>query len=241
MPSRLDHLVVLVRDLDAAVADYGRLGFSVTPGGEHADGLTRNALVPFRDGTYFELVSFLNPESGRDNVWGWRAFLPEGGLIDYCAASDDLRVEARRLEGLGLGVRGPDDGGRRLPDGSEIEWRSARVDQDGRLMPFLIEDVTPRERRVPGGPAAEHPNGAAGIVRLELSAPDPRGAEERLAKLTGTSPGSLALGDCALAVVEGEKSGPVGVELASDAPGSVKELDRKIARGARVRLLGGFG
>lgn len=241
MPSRLDHLVILAGDLDAAVKAYESLGFRVTPGGEHADGLTRNALVPFQDGTYFELVSFLNPEDGRDNVWGWRAFLPEGGFVDYCAASDDLMAEARRLEGLGLGVEGPDGGGRRLPDGSEIEWRSARVDQNGRLMPFLIEDVTPRERRVPGGPAAEHPNGAAGIVRLELSAPDPREAEESLAALTGTPPGSLALGGCALTVVDGEKPGPVAVDLATDVPERVGELDGEVARGVRVRLLGNFG
>jgi hypothetical protein len=35
--------VILVRDLDRAVRDYKGLGFTVTLGGEHADGLTRNA------------------------------------------------------------------------------------------------------------------------------------------------------------------------------------------------------
>jgi len=93
MLTRLDHLVILVRDLDFAAAGYERLGFAVTPGGEHADGLTRNALIPFEDGSYFELVSFLNPEDTRDNVWGWRTFLPHEGLIDYCVASDDMAAE----------------------------------------------------------------------------------------------------------------------------------------------------
>ena len=120
MLTRLDHLVILVSDLDLAVADYARLGFAVTPGGEHADGLTRNALIPFADGSYFELVSFLNPEDPTDNVWGWRGFLPLGGLIDYCVASDDLESDERRLGSLGFGVDGPVDGGRRLPDGVEI-------------------------------------------------------------------------------------------------------------------------
>jgi catechol 2,3-dioxygenase-like lactoylglutathione lyase family enzyme len=49
--NRLDHLVILVRDLDQAVREYDVLGFTVTPGGEHTDGLTRNALIPFRDGS----------------------------------------------------------------------------------------------------------------------------------------------------------------------------------------------
>jgi hypothetical protein len=77
--TRLDHLVVLVRDLEGAIGDYGVLGFAVTPGGEHADGLTRNALIPFEDGSYLELVAFLDPEDTRDNVWGWRPFLYRGG------------------------------------------------------------------------------------------------------------------------------------------------------------------
>ena len=183
MLSRLDHLVILVRDLELASADYRCLGFVVTPGGEHADGLTRNALVPFEDGTYLELVSFLDPEDPADNVWGWRGFYPQEGLIDYCATSEDLDSEVRRLASLGFGVDGPDDGGRRLPDGTKVRWRSARIRQEGRIFPFLIEDLTPRELRVPGGPATRHQNGATGVSRLEISTPDAEGARSSLAAL----------------------------------------------------------
>jgi hypothetical protein len=82
-------------------------------------------------------------------------------------------------------VEGPTDGGRRLPDGAEIRWRVARIRQDGWLLPFLIEDVTPRSLRVPGGPVAEHPNGATGISRLELAASNERAATRSLAALVG--------------------------------------------------------
>jgi hypothetical protein len=74
-----DHLVILVEALEAAVAGYEELGFRVSPGGEHADGLTRNALVPFADGTYLELVWFVDPADRRDSAWGWRPFLEKGG------------------------------------------------------------------------------------------------------------------------------------------------------------------
>jgi len=182
----VDHLVILARDLDRAVRDYEGLGFVVTLGGEHADGLTHNALIPFKDGSYPELVTFLDSGDARDNAWGWRAFLPSGGgLIDYCVASDDLRADARRLEERGFGVDGPTDCGRRLPDGTEIRWRVARIRQDGRLLPFLIEDLTPRSSRVPGGPAAEHPNGAVGISRLEVVASDAGTVARALAALIG--------------------------------------------------------
>lgn len=239
MVTRLDHLVILVRDLEEAVEDYGGLGFRVTPGGEHADGLTRNALVPFRDGAYLELVSFVDPEDGRDNVWGWREFLPREGLVDYCAASDGLREDVERLRGLGFEVDGPHDGGRRLPGGGEIRWRSASIGQGGRVLPFLIEDVTPRERRVPGGSSTDHPNGATGIPRLEISAPDTREASVSLAALTESQPSPLKLGACEPILTQrgGEQvAGPTTVTLSTDASESVGELDRGPAHGVRFAL-----
>jgi hypothetical protein len=238
--TRLDHLVILVGDLDVAAAGYERLGFAVTPGGEHADGLTRNALIPFDDGSYFELVSFLDPEDPTDNVWGWRAFLPREGLVDYCAASDSLEADVRRLRSLGFGVDGPDDGGRRLPDGEEIRWRSARMRQEGRLLPFLIEDLTPRKSRVPGGPAAEHPNGATGVSRLEISVPDVQEAAAFLATLVETrdiAGDPVRLGDYTLSLVEGEDAapGPMAADLTGEVRGS-QELDPLLTHGVGIRL-----
>jgi hypothetical protein len=242
--------VILVRDLDRAVRGYEELGFTATPGGEHADGLTRNALVPFEDGSYLELVAFMDLEDPRDNVWGWRAFLPSGGgLIDYCAASDDLRADALSLQERGFEVDGPTDGGRRLPDGTEIRWRVARIRQDGRLLPFLIEDVTPRSLRVPGGSAAEHPNGATGIAHLEFVARDARAAARSLATLIGAPEEPLRLGACTLSPVPAEQelgarsrlgsagSGPLVVGLAAGGSGGAEELDRRLSGGVGIRLL----
>jgi len=244
VPARLDHLVILVRDLERAARDYRRLGFRVTPGGEHADGLTRNALVPFRDGTYLELVSFVDPESSRDNVWGWRKLLPREGLVDYCAASDGLRQDAERLRGLDLGVEDLGEGGRRLPDGAEIRWRSASVRQEGRVLPFLIEDVTPRRMRVPGGPAADHPNAATGIRSLELSTSDTRKAAEILASLSGTPPDALVLGGCELVLTEGDAhqgAGPTAATLSTEVSRNAGGLDRGLAHGVRFALTPGVG
>jgi catechol 2,3-dioxygenase-like lactoylglutathione lyase family enzyme len=235
--TRLDHVVILVGDLDRAVRGYEELGFTVTAGGEHADGLTRNALVPFADGSYLELVAFVDPDDPRDNVWGWRAFLPfGGGLIDYCAASDDLEADVRRLEEGGLGVEGPTDGGRRLPDGTEIRWRVARIRQDGRLLPFLIEDLTPRPARVPGGPAAAHANGAIGISRLELAAGDTEMATRLLAALVGDV--SLRLGACALSPVGRGRGARDRLDAAGPGP-LVVGLSVGEGGGADLRLLGG--
>ena len=105
-------------------------------------------------------------------------------------------------------------------------------------MPFLIEDVTPRARRVPGGPAADHPNGATGVARLEISAPDPGGARRDLAALAAPS-GALMLGACEVVPVEhgGERgAGPSAVALSTDAAQGVGELDRRLSHGVRFTL-----
>jgi len=243
--------VILVRDLDRAVRGYEGLGFAVTPGGEHDDGLTRNTLIPFKDGSYLELVAFVDQEDPRDNVWGWRRFLSSGGgLIDYCAASDDLAADVGRLGEGDFGVDGPTDGGRRLPDGREVRWLIARIRQEGRLLPFLIEDLTPRGLRVPGGSSAEHPNGALGIRNLMIAAPDAEGALRAFATLTGSSGGPVTLGHCLLTVVTPEQDddvrhrldatgpGPFAVGLATGMPGREEELDRRPSKGVSIRLLG---
>ena len=250
MISGIDHLVILVGALEAAVAGYEELGFRVTPGGEHADGLTRNALVPFADGTYLELVSFVDPADTRDNAWGWRPFLEKGGgLVDHCAASDDLAADARHLAAAGFEVSGPDEGGRRLPDGAEIRWRIARVRQVGRAMPFLIEDLTPRSLRVPGGKATEHPNGARGIARLLLAVHRAANARASLAALAavekpeGGPEDTLRFGRHELTLVasggnaqrrlETLGPGPLAVELAATRD---EDLSPDLAQGARIQM-----
>ncbi len=180
---RLDHLVILVQDLGHAITTYQALGFQVTPGGTHADGLTHNALVVFADRTYLELIAFTDPEDRRDNVWGWRAFLPSGGMIDYCVMSDDLPTDVARLRQRGLGVSDPSTGGRKRPDGTELRWRSARFNQAARILPFLIEDITPRWLRVPSD-TTSHPNGAVGITQLVIAAADLPAATASIGALT---------------------------------------------------------
>lgn len=163
----IDHLVILVRDLAQASADYTELGFAVTPGGTHADGATHNALVAFDDGTYLELIAFLEPDRPQSHPW-WPRLAKGEGLVDFAVRSDDLAGDATRWQAQGLPVQGPLDGGRKRPDGQELRWRTVRFGTPS-VLPFVIEDVTPRELRVPGGDATEHPNGVTGIAGLTVA------------------------------------------------------------------------
>ncbi len=55
----IDHLVLAVRDLDAARAFYAGLGFQLTPVARHPWG-TWNSLVQF-DGVFLELLTVASP------------------------------------------------------------------------------------------------------------------------------------------------------------------------------------
>jgi hypothetical protein len=254
----LDHLVILVDDLHQAVTDYTALGFTVTPGGTHADGLTHNALVVFADGTYLELIAFVDPADTRDNVWGWRQFAATGGgLIDYCAASPDLAKETERLRERGLVVSTPSDGGRQRPDGTQLRWRSARFDQAHRVLPFLIEDVTPRALRVPADHTT-HPNGVTGIRQLNIIGRDLERITGELAVLTGSTigpetypvPGTVSrqfsLGKHLIWLTtpqnshspfHGASSGSFSLTLTTSQQPSDEWLDLQQTHGVRVRLM----
>ena len=177
MLRQLDHVVLVVRDLRAAIDDHRRRGFTVTPGGEHADHATHNALIPFADGSYLELVGFRDLGRALTHRW-WHIAADGGGLADFALLSDDLEADSAALGDL---VKTPPkQGGRIRPDGIEVKWRTAVLKAP---LPFVIEDVTARELRVPGGAAADHANGATGIASVVLGAMDIGDAEWRYATL----------------------------------------------------------
>lgn len=168
MLTQVDHVVVLVPRLDEAIESYRVQGFQVVAGGEHPGG-THNALIGFADGAYLELLAFREPE--RPHAHRWYRFLASGpGIIDFCLASDDLAGEIERLRSRGLPYQGPGQGSRRRPDGRLVEWRSATPsDERTGALPFLIQDITPRELRVPGGPQAQHVLGAVGLAAVTVA------------------------------------------------------------------------
>jgi len=182
----LDHVVQVYRDLDAELArsDSPWRGFNVVAGGVHADGVTHNALVIGSNGTYIELVGFRDPERGKDHRW-WKVATEEGGPADFALLSDDLDADVVALGDLV--TRGPEAGGRVRPDGVRIEWRTALL---AAPLPFLIQDITWRELRVPGGGEIRHPNGFMGVLGVLVTTPDVAATQARFARLRerGTVP-----------------------------------------------------
>ena len=184
MLQQIDHFVILVRDLDRATANYAAAGFTVTPGGKHTAGGTHNALIGFADGTYLELIAFREPDRPQAHRW-WRRLAQGEGFVDYALLSDDLAADVPELRTRGLEVADPVAGGRLRPDGQRIGWRNLPLvpEPAANGLPFLIEDTTPRELRVPGGAAAAHPLGATRVAGLSIVVSDLAAAARELSAL----------------------------------------------------------
>ena len=168
MPLLLDHAVILVNDLDAAIADYRALGFTVRRGGTHAGGATHNALVGFADGSYLELIAFLLRGSG--HRWDAAAARGREGFIDFALLPDSVAAVVEGARSRGLAYQGPQDGGRLRPDGERLQWQTGTPPTPD--LPFLCGDVTPRALRVPEGDVRVHANGVLGVAAITLAVAD---------------------------------------------------------------------
>jgi len=178
---RLDHVVIAVADLEATVADYRELGFTVVIGGRHPGRTSHNALVVFADGSYLELIAWHAP--GPAERW-YREHQRHGdGFMDFALWPEDTAAVVAAAGARGLALAGPLDGGRLRPDGVEIRWRTGRPSTFD--LPFLCGDVTPRDLRVPPGEARIHPNGVLGVAALTVAVRDVEASLARYAALLG--------------------------------------------------------
>jgi catechol 2,3-dioxygenase-like lactoylglutathione lyase family enzyme len=162
----IDHLVVVVPELEAAIASYRGLGFTVVPGGRHPIG-THNALIAFADGAYLELIAFFEPNA--QHRW-YQRLQQGGGLIDICVQTDDLAGDVQAFRDAGVAIADPRPLSRVRPDGYELLWVLSIPEMHGGVVPFLIEDETPRDERVPR--TTVHGNGVTGIRLVTVAVSD---------------------------------------------------------------------
>lgn len=263
MPTQIDHIVIGVRNLDEASANYASAGFTVTPGGEHVGGATHNSLVSFGDGSYFELIAFIDPDNRPAEPHRWFDKIAVGdGLVDFAVLSSDLEAESIEFAKRGVSIEGPFDGGRVRPDGQRVAWKTLRAGA-GSPLPFVIDDQTARELRVPDGPAAEHPAGFTGVASLVIAIADLEPAKQAYAQLFGAPgeavapsvPGARAawsfeLGDHTIELVEPDHEpsalrdllnargdGPVEIVLRAPGAGSGRYLPLETTNGVRIRIV----
>lgn len=190
MIERIDHLVIVVRDLERAAQDYRRLGFNVVAGGRHPVG-SYNALIAFADGSYLEIIAFYR--DALDHRW-WEPLQRGERLVDYCLQTGDLGGDTKKLRAAGAAINDPVPWSRARPDGFELKWLLSLATGSHRgVAPFLIEDVTPRRERIPQ--QVDHENGAAGIDTLTVAVGELAPVERWYGALLGQNGALVERGD----------------------------------------------
>lgn len=196
MPRKTDHVILCVRDLDAAEKAMRDLGFTVTPRADHPFG-TAQVTVQLQDDTYIELVTVKDaaklpsPESGKVSFpLHVKQFLDRregfGGLV---IATTDADAEHRRMladnripaEVFGFSRQAEQ------PDGSfetvSFEGCTPQLPEWKDALVFFCRHLTPDAMR----PAAfrTHKNGATGIGLILATAEEPAALHETLTDLLG--------------------------------------------------------
>ena len=181
----IDHLLVGVRDLEAAREGYGRLGFTCTPRGSHIGWGTANYCIMLAD-DYVELIGVVDPARETN---GLDAFLVRReGLKGVAFASDEDDGGYAALHAAGIAAAPPRDLARNLelPEGT-VQPRFKLVHLPPEATPhvpaFICQHLTPEMVRRPAWLA--HANGATGIRAVTVVVDDPPALAQAYARLLG--------------------------------------------------------
>ena len=184
----MDHVTIVVPDIEEAQADFCGLGFADTEyalTGEHG---IKSLVLPFVDGSSLHLISL--PMAWRRFVLKImrrvgaldRAFpntvpplrrMIEGlsfdnGLADYAVrvSAEDGSVQSCWKNRMNV------DGGysitQRRSDGLEVSFKILRLPDIEQHLPLILQDVTPQIMRIPAPENCYHVNGARGIAHVVI-------------------------------------------------------------------------
>ncbi|WP_283404216.1 VOC family protein [Halorubrum sp. DM2] len=167
----MDHVTVAGRDLDRLTEAFSAAGLPVEYGGHHSNGVTHMAIVGFPDGSYIELIS--KHTTNTHSPWWNNAIDNNTGPCAWAIGVDDIERTTVTLRDRGVTANGPTAYEREREDGTLVEWdlTSLEGSDPGTRLPFLIEDRTPRKRRVqPTGDLATSP--IRGVNTVVIGVPD---------------------------------------------------------------------
>ena len=215
----IDHVVVLVRDLDRARDAYARMGFTLTPRGYHTLGSQNHCIMFGRD--YIELLAVPKPHPAMQY---FSDFLARGeGLGAIALASDDANKARAELRDDGVPAEEPMDFSRPV-EGGDAKFRIVQLAADATpgCRTFVCQHFT---RHLVWRPQFQsHALGASGLAGLAVIADDPGPVGKRYAGLFSEQPKRINEG-----LVIDTGSAPVAV----GAPGGMRRRLDSVALPSR--------
>ena len=170
----LDHVIIAVRDLEAATASTARLfGRGPSWRGEHPGQGTRNTLFRVAN-VYLELIH-VSGDGPFARLVSERAGAEGEGLVGLAFATDDADHIARELRGRGVAAADPVDGsGIDLDTGAKRTWRNvvwpARATRG--VLAFAIEHLSPADTLPPAPFTSPKESAFEALDHLVVRSPD---------------------------------------------------------------------
>lgn len=181
---RIDHLVLGVANLEQAEADFRNSGFDVLDRGDAA-GPMQNRLVRFADGSFLELLAF----SGDSKHRFAPRWIKGSGWIDFALNSSDFSRQAEALwaaTGRELPRRSLNKHAPAVGKSWELDLIEPGLGAFDSVLPFLIEEKTPTEWRLPVlEPHLSQPHGIAGVRGVTCVTDDLERSKALLSALFG--------------------------------------------------------
>jgi hypothetical protein len=182
----IDHVVVIVADIEAAHDGCERLGFQLQPRGTHARLGTANHLMVFGD-NYLELVGIVEPNPLNAERRRWLADTG-GGLANAALRTEDADVTHAAWTAAGLQPDPVLALGRAVAVEGRQEQAEFRIVRLGthraRLMGFLAcQHLTPQFVYRPEW--ARHANGTQALIGVTVVAEHPETDEAYVRKVFG--------------------------------------------------------
>jgi hypothetical protein len=221
MTAWIDHLLISVRDLDAAEARWAAHGLTPNGGGRHAAG-TANRLIRGPGRCYVELIDA--PADLDDPIA--TAIRRTEGPLSWAVGVDDLPAVRSSLAAAGFPVGDISEGSRTATDGTRFSWRVCGT--MGPLLhpwaPFLIQWNHSMTAGPDDGPA---------VCRVTVQAPERESLARMLSVCGLAGPTPQENGSSIARLTDGEvdvlirpgNAGLVGVGLASQQQAGPTKLD----------------
>lgn len=199
MLTAIDHIIIGVRDLEAAAARFAQnLGLLPGGGGIHPSRGTANRIIVIGD-TYLELIAVRVPAEAQQSMV---ERLAKGeGYLNVVLASDNIEAEGKAMRERGVSIIGPTPGELRSHDGRSRAWSRIDVEQPflAQHYPFLIQhDSAGEERRyrLAGWTTPpEHPLGVTQVLSATIAVADLQEASRRFSHIYGLTPSEPFTGD----------------------------------------------
>lgn len=181
----IDHVQVVVRDLEMAKRTWARLGFTPTPRGRHLNRGSGNYCLMLREG-YIELIGVVDPALPTSNLDVHLAHGP--GLIGLAFGATSAAAAARQLTEAGLAPTGPVRLERLIErDGTDARLAFDIVNLPDAALPgfrgFVCCHLSEKKVREPQW--LDHANGAIATSGFVVAAGDPRPVLDAFGRVFG--------------------------------------------------------